>query len=76
MNPSDPTVANLKQELERSGHAARTLIGELTGPIAIELRGDEVWARLSTDRLLRLVTEEPADNVVAGTGFEPVTFGL
>ena len=55
---------------------AREAIAQLTGPIALELRSNEVWARLSTERLLRLVSEEPADNLVAGTGFEPVTFGL
>ena len=66
----------LDQDLARDAHAARNLIAELVGQITIELRGDEVWARLATERLVHLATGQSPDNVVAGTGFEPVTFGL
>ena len=70
-------LMRLNLELQHEAAAARRLIAELIGEVVIEQRGDEVWAHLATDRLLMLAGgESRTDNVVAGTGFEPVTFGL
>ena len=82
-HPTQPLPAfkevlqNLNQVLSIDTQGARHLIAELLGEIVIEQRDDEVWAHIATDRLLKLAAGQPlTDNVVAGTGFEPVTFGL
>ncbi len=75
----DNLDTTLQRDIDRARHQLRTLLGEIKlhptdGHLEAELSGD-------FERLLTLAAYESGKtkvklNVVAGTGFEPVTFGL
>ncbi len=68
-------LVNLRTALERDAEQARMILAELLGRIDLEVRGEEVWARLETGRALKVAAGRSI-TVVAGAGFEPATFGL
>ena len=69
-------LLTLEETLKEDAQAARAIIGELLGRVTLEQRGKEVWAHLGSNEAQLTVTGEIPTTVVAGTGFEPVTFGL
>ena len=68
-------LMDLSSALQDNRPAAHTILRGVFVKMQIELQGDEVWAKMKTDRLLNLVAG-PSITVVAGAGFEPTTFGL
>ena len=62
--------------LKEHAQAARVIIGDLLGRVTLEQRGDEIWTNLGNNEAQLTATGGLPGTVVAGTGFEPVTFGL
>ena len=69
-------LLKLEETLKEDAQAARVIIGELLGRVTLEQRGKEVWAHLGSNEAQLTGTGGIPATVVAGTGFEPVTFGL
>ena len=70
-------VADLPQSLQKSSERARNALRTLLGDIRLIKEGDAVFAEVeASPQRLFMASGGSILGVVAGTGFEPVTFGL
>ena len=71
-------VLDLQTALASDADRARTVMGEIFDSITLSQEGPETWADVEShaDRALIAAAGGASLTVVAGTGFEPVTFGL
>jgi site-specific DNA recombinase len=69
-------VLDLESALKSDVVEAREILRELLGPILVRPEGREVWADLKQNAAQAFAVSGISTMVVAGTGFEPVTFGL
>lgn len=67
-------LLRLNEFMQSDVAKARPILAGILGDIRLEQDGEEVWAEMNTAQ--SLMTIEPYMNMVAGTGFEPMTFGL
>ncbi len=69
------TLLQLSAYLDEDTEQARAILEKILGPVHITATPDgQVWAEMQMGR--SLLEADPSLKVVAGTGFEPVTFGL
>lgn len=64
----DRLLLNLSEALKKDSAAAHMLLKSIFGRVEIELKGEEVWARMATAQLLSLAAGQSIP-VVAGAGF-------
>ena len=70
-------VADLPQSLQKGSGRARNALQTLLGDIRLVQEGEAVYAEVETSPERRLMASGGSIlGVVAGIGFEPMTFGL
>ena len=69
-------VADLDTALKENVLEAREILRDLMGAIVIRPEGREIWADIKQNPAAACAASGISTMVVAGTGLEPVTFGL
>lgn len=68
-------LMQLSDQMEADTEKARAILADILGEIRLDVAtAGQVWAEMQMGR--HLLVADPSLKVVAGTGFEPVTFGL
>ena len=69
-------MADLDTALKENVLEAREILRDLMGAIVIRPEGREIWADIKQNPAAACAASGISTMVVAGTGLEPVTFGL
>ncbi len=69
-------IGELEHSIGKDDQRVRSLLREMLGPVTLYREGKALWAALESKTERSLIASALPLDVVAGTGFEPVTFGL